>query len=727
MKRTFLFSLILILCLSVFVIVNFIGCGAIAAIVSAVFGSQGGFIFIPFLSDDKLSGQQAGSGTGMIVLYSNNPPSGYHGAEGATVTIGGVKGTTDKNGSFNLSGLPVGVNTITVEYGSFVPIEQPVVIVDPNSSSAAFSNFKIIPDRLLCPVGIGGTFQFTAYGTDSNGSPVEPPATWSVEGDIGTVSSTGIFTAAKSGIGKVIAVNGSSRSEVGVTVTDGTGTVRGAVTCNGIGISGVKVKVENFTNYAVTDGSGNYSLPGIPSNPVTVIATGADGKSGTGYGSVPAGGEVEVNIVLTGAAVTATPVLTPGDIPRGDITGKIVEYDGTTPIGGAFVVFYSYSYPSGSSIEGSSVPLKTVTADSGGNFTFTGVPQGACRVEFWRSESEYNGSPGSPFGAVNDEVTAGVKSINVRPLVEPTATATATPTVTPTVMATSTPVVGPPMVAIAGGTFNMGSTVSASEEPVHAITVSSFNMFKYEVTNSNYVLFLNSEGNQTEGGVEWINIVADQYQGITGGPGAGTFSVISGYENRPVVYVSWYGAVAYCNWLSTQQGLTSCYGPINNRGNDPSVWRTLNGYRLPTEAEWEYACRGGNAAEYYWGDPYPPDPPNIGNYAWYWNNAGDGYGGPGNENHHIVGQKLPNSFGLYDMSGNVWEWCSDWFSDSGINPPAYYGISPGTNPTGPASGAYRVIRGGSWNFGPDGCRSAFRIGITPDGRNYFLGFRPVRN
>ena len=567
-SRNFLIGFILLLCVSLYGIINLTGCCTLAAFVSSIFGSQGGFVFIPFLSEDKISAHQSVTSTGMVVLYSNDPPSGYHAAEGATVTIGGVKGTTDGQGYFNLSGLPAGLNTLTVEYGSFVPIEQPVVVADPNGSSVSFFGFKVIPERLLCPVGIGGTYQFSVYAADSNGNPVIPSATWSVEGDIGTVSSTGIFTATKSGIGKVVALNGSNRSDVSITVTDGSGTVKGAVTYNGNGLSGVKVKAENFTNYTVTDGSGYYILPGIPSNPVTVIATATDGKTGTGYGSVPAGGEVEINIVLTGAAATAT--------------------------------------------------------------------------------------------------------------------------VTPTVVATATSVAGPPMVSIPGGAFEMGSNVYTDGQPAHSVTVSSFNMFKYEVRNSDYVLFLNSEGNQTEGGVEWIDLTADIYQGITGGPGAGTFSVVSGYENRPVVCVSWYGAVAYCNWLSSQQGLTPCYGPINNRGNDPSVWRTLNGYRLPTEAEWEYACRGGSTAEYYWGDPYPPDPPNIGNYAWYLFNAGDGYGGTGNENHHIVGGKLPNSFGLYDMSGNVWEWCSDWFT------PDYYGISSDTNPTGPTSDLTRVIRGGSW-------------------------------
>ncbi len=716
MKRTFFFTFILLLCFSLYGLITFSGCGALVALVSSIFGSQGGFVFIPFLSEDKISSQETLTGTGMVLLYTNNPPSGYHAAGGATVTIAGVKGNTDKSGYFNLSGLPVGLNTITVEYGSYVPVEQPVVIADPNAAGSTYSDLTVIPQRLLCPAGIGGIYQFSVYATTSNGSIVSPSVTWSVEGDIGNISSTGIFTATKAGIGKVIATDGSSGTEVSITVTDGVGTVKGVITSNGAGVKDAKVKVDNFTNYAITDVNGHYTLPGIPSNPVTVIATGTDGKKGTGYGSVPSGGEVEVNIVLAVTSATPTPVLTPGDIPRGDITGKIVEYDGTTPIGNAFVAFYSYSYPSGSSITGSSVPLKTVTADSGGNFTFTGVPQGACRIQFWRTESEYGENPDNPFGAVNDEVTSGSKSINVRPLVEPTATATATPTITPTATATYA---GPPMISIPAGAFEMGSTTDVYEEPVHSVTLNAFKMSGYEVTNSDYVIFLNSEGNKTEGGIAWITVVSNQYQGITGGSGAGTFSVLPGYENRPVVYVSWYGAVAYCNWLSTLHGLTPCYGPAGNRGSDPSVWRTLNGYRLPTEAEREYAVRAGDMAEYYWGDPFPPFPPNIGNYAWYNGNSGG--------NHHDVGQKLPNAFGLYDMSGNVWEWCSDWYSDSNINPPAYYGISPESNPSGPSSGTARVVRGGCWDFDHVSCRSADRGAINPDSSSNILGFRIVRN
>jgi formylglycine-generating enzyme required for sulfatase activity len=258
------------------------------------------------------------------------------------------------------------------------------------------------------------------------------------------------------------------------------------------------------------------------------------------------------------------------------------------------------------------------------------------------------------------------------------------------------------LIPITGGTFQMGGTVG-NELPVHSVTLSNFKIGAYEVTNTEYCAFLNSQGNQTEGGTTWINIAADSYCGITG---SSPYSVKSGYENRPVVYVSWYGSVAYCNWLSNQKGYTQCYGPINNRGNDPSVWRTLNGYRLPTEAEWEYACRAGSTTTYYWGATID------GNYCWYGSNS--------EGNHHNVGLKTANSWGLYDMSGNVWEWCSDWYLSN------YYSTSPGTNPTGPTSGSARIFRGGSWLDITTYCQSAFRYQNTPVSNYNRLGFRLTR-
>ena len=151
-------------------------------------------------------------------------------------------------------------------------------------------------------------------------------------------------------------------------------------------------------------------------------------------------------------------------------------------------------------------------------------------------------------------------------------------------------------------------------------------------------------------------------------------------------YVSWDEAMEFCKKLSSMDGRT---------------------YRLPTEAEWEYACRAGTSTRYYWGDDLNYN--DIGHYAWY----------DGNSNHlvHSVGSKKPNRWGLYDMSGNVWEWCLDWYDKNAYPPIAH------TDPQGPPSGSNRVLRGGRWGGGPQGCRSADRSGASPGCRVSGLGFR----
>jgi len=130
-----------------------------------------------------------------------------------------------------------------------------------------------------------------------------------------------------------------------------------------------------------------------------------------------------------------------------------------------------------------------------------------------------------------------------------------------------------------------------------------------------------------------------------------------------------------------------------------------SGYRLPTEAEWEYACRAGAATKYSFGD----DPSELGDSAWYSGNASN--------TTHPVGQKRPNAFGLYDMHGNVWEWCWDWYSDS------YYKEPVVDDPLGPSGASHRVFRGGSWLFVARCVRAAYRIRLQPSLRNPDLGFR----
>jgi formylglycine-generating enzyme required for sulfatase activity len=157
--------------------------------------------------------------------------------------------------------------------------------------------------------------------------------------------------------------------------------------------------------------------------------------------------------------------------------------------------------------------------------------------------------------------------------------------------------------------------------------------------------------------------------------------------DHPVVNVTWNDAVAFCEWLSRKEGKT---------------------YRLPTEAEWEYACRAGSTTKWCFGDTES----QLGDYAWFRSNS---------ENvTHPVGGKRPNAWGLQDMHGNVWEWCADWYEND------YYGSSPPDDPNGPSSGTYRVLRRGSWGDNARYARSSGRDRSHPDDRDLNLGFRAAR-
>jgi sulfatase modifying factor 1 len=193
-------------------------------------------------------------------------------------------------------------------------------------------------------------------------------------------------------------------------------------------------------------------------------------------------------------------------------------------------------------------------------------------------------------------------------------------------------------------------------------------------------------------------------------------------SDDPMVMVSWYGAVAYCNWRSVEEGYQSCY--------DLATWEcdfSKHGYRLPTEAEWEYAARGGENSPYYrfpCGDTISHSQANY-----YANPGGYSYDVSPTTGYHpdwndgirpytsVVGSFSANGYGLYDMAGNVWEWCNDWYDSN-------YNTSPYDKPTGPASGTYRVLRGGGWNSDAGHCRVADRYN-GPDYRGDDFGFRIV--
>lgn len=267
---------------------------------------------------------------------------------------------------------------------------------------------------------------------------------------------------------------------------------------------------------------------------------------------------------------------------------------------------------------------------------------------------------------------------------KPTATTTKLPP-TPTPPAPTTEparATGEPMtfeMALAeAGSFKMGSTRGLEDErPVHTVKMTRpFYVAKYAVTFEEYDRFRPNKAQD-------------------GGWGRG---------KRPVMGVDWNDAVAYCNWLSKQQGLTPCY---SGGGKTIKCDFSANGYRLPTEAEWEYAARGGQKSKgyLYAGSDNPDD------VAWHAGNSSD--------QTHPVGLKLPNELGLYDMSGNLWEWCWDWYGED------YYASSPINDPTGPVSGSEKVRRSGSWREAADYVRTTFRSAGSPSypGAN---GFRLVR-
>ena len=240
------------------------------------------------------------------------------------------------------------------------------------------------------------------------------------------------------------------------------------------------------------------------------------------------------------------------------------------------------------------------------------------------------------------------------------------------------PITGIEFVFIKGGCFMMGDeTAEEDEKPVHEVCVDDFYMSKYEITNEQFWNYNLTHNSSYFGGL-FLN--------------APMF---------PVVNVSWFDAETFTKWLSQRTGVK---------------------YRLPTEAEWEYAARGGANSSRFWGDS-PDDACSYANVAdkstkshFFMineiHNCDDGYKAVS-----PVGRFKPNKFGLYDMLGNVWEWVSDWYKKE------YYSESPKKNPKGPQTGEAKVIRGGSWYNEPPFIRLSIRDAIEPSGKDFNIGFR----
>jgi formylglycine-generating enzyme len=305
---------------------------------------------------------------------------------------------------------------------------------------------------------------------------------------------------------------------------------------------------------------------------------------------------------------------------------------------------------------------------------------------------------------------------------------------------------GEDMVPIPGGMFEMGDSTEEGEIdeiPLHSVTVDPFLMGRYEVTNRQYCEFLNDSlaaGQvvvRNDGEVYAVGTWT-AYLSLTSAISSSrisfdglAFSIVPGKETHPVLHVTWFGSAAYCNWKSRMHGLQECY--------DPATWDcTLNagGYRLPTEAEWEYAARGGLSGKRYpWGDTIVPSQANyidsgdpyedgdgpgttpVGFYNGQLRHKAD-YNWPGSDATYQTTSGI-NGYGLHDMAGNNLEWCNDWYWHD------YYSISPSDNPEGPSSSIWRVLRGGDWYWTADDCRVACRRCSEPGTRYSHFGFRVV--
>ncbi len=245
---------------------------------------------------------------------------------------------------------------------------------------------------------------------------------------------------------------------------------------------------------------------------------------------------------------------------------------------------------------------------------------------------------------------------------------------------------GMTLLKLPAGKFRMGSDsrlASSEEQPVHVVTLTRpFYLSDREVTVGQFLQFINDpDCPASEKPEDW----------------EGYDKSISLTEQHPIQQVSWYDAVLYCNWLSRREGRRPCYEGLG------TGWKLVSsgtGYRIPTEAEWEYACRAGTSTEYCFGDAETLLP----QYAVF------------NASHaEACGEKLPNAWGLFDLHGNVYEWCYDGFGN--------YSAEPAENPTGNSMASGRVFRGGGWSYAGWRCRSAGRSGFVPGLRDFNQGFR----
>ena len=402
-------------------------------------------------------------------------------------------------------------------------------------------------------------------------------------------------------------------------------------------------------------------LANIASGEKSMVSGGMSNTASGNYGTVPGGMQNTAEGILSFAAGRRAKALHNGSFVWGDCTNEDIESTGVNQ----FVVRAN----GGTFIHGNMDILGTADI---GNLTVTGT---LTANTFKAKDSDHADNANYAADADHAKVADSVKGK------WPTGWDVITVNL-PNLAAGAKPL---EMVNINTGVFKMGSPDSDlnalnSEKPQHGVLISKdYYISKYEVTQA-----------------QWAEVMSGNPWGISTTP-----SNFSG-DNHPVEQVSWYDCARFCNRLSELDGRTPVY--------DLTTWAIdydADGYRMPTEAEWENACRAGTTTWSYWGDSFA----EIGDYAWYYSNS--------SSQTHEAGLKLPNAWGLYDMNGNVYELCNDRYSGT------YYTNENRIDPVGPDTGSYRVIRGGSRISNSVICRSANRFFRSPNSGSSDIGFRVV--
>jgi len=583
-----------------------------------------------------------GSLSGTALLSDGPPHSGIFVYLAQTSSIA----VTGASGAFSLTGIAPGTYSLAGSKDGYVPAAASVTVVAGGTADVGVLSLSAIPKEVSAPLFIPSTGSFSTDQLVTIGD-ATPGAT--------------IYYSIATGGAVPPDPTAASTAYTGPIPVAGNGTVatikaiaaKAGMTTSAIAQSTISIVYNGATAATPTFSlaSGNFDTAFViiscttPGASIYWSGAGPATTASTKYtGPIEVGGATTTSIFAIAVA--------PGYLPSSVASAGYKPYHGYTaplifsPAGGVYATAQS-------------VTLSCATAEASIFYTLDGT-------EPTTASTKYTGPvtvTASPATTIKAIAVASYLSYILVPFSVATATY-ANPSIA--------------LVSIPAGSFNNGTSI---------VTLSAFRMAKYDITQS-------------------------LYQSVTG-TNPSYFASNGDAATCPVERVSWHDAVEFCNRLSAKDGLSPVYtisGRTPSLGypitfSNVSADFTKNGYRLPTEAQWEYAARAGTTTTFYWGNA--SDDATVGQYAWFAVNSGS--------TTHAVGQKLPNGFGLFDMAGNVYQWCWDWYEN--------YPDGAQVDPTGASSSSTRVIRGGGWSSPSYYLASGNRNSNSPYYSNNYIGFR----